>query len=251
MRFKLLIFDLDGTAIPNKSDGLPSTPVVKAVEEAKRAIDVSAATGRGITMARPILKKLKLVSPCVISGGTQIVNPQTEKILWEKQLTKNQVKEIIGVCLPYPYQVFFGEETGGGSAKTKNVKRVEKIVYVMNVKNESPDLPSLIKKLNRLKNISAHEVKAWTKGCTDIHITHKEATKKFAMKVLHEIIGVKEKEVISVGDSDNDLPLFEKSGFKVAVGNASNKIKRAADYIAPSVEKDGLVEVINKFILSN
>jgi hydroxymethylpyrimidine pyrophosphatase-like HAD family hydrolase len=55
--------------------------------------------------------------------------------------------------------------------------------------------------------------------------------------------------MIGVGDGHNDLPLFEACGFRVAMGNADEELKKLADYIAPSVEDDGIVDVIEKFIL--
>jgi len=247
MQYKLIIFDLDGTAIPNKPDGLPSGVVVGAVVKAKKKVAVSVATGRAITMARPILKKLKLTTPCILSGGAQIINPKTEEVLWERLLAKDQIKEIINVLLPYSYEVSFSNETSGRPAKLKSIKEPERIVYVVNVKNRDSNL--ILKKLNNLENIAAHGVKAWTEGCTDIHITNSQATKKFALEVLFDMIGVEKSETIGVGDSNNDLPLLEMVGFKVAVGNASKKLKETADYIAPPVENDGLAEVIEKFIL--
>lgn len=47
----------------------------------------------------------------------------------------------------------------------------------------------------------------------------------------------------------NDLPLFEASGFKVAMGNACPELKAVADYIAPSVTEDGLAHVVDRYIL--
>lgn len=52
-----------------------------------------------------------------------------------------------------------------------------------------------------------------------------------------------------VGDGGNDLPLFELAGFKVAMGNAEEVLKKQADWIAPSVDEDGLAVAIKKFIL--
>lgn len=62
-------------------------------------------------------------------------------------------------------------------------------------------------------------------------------------------LGVKKKDIIAVGDGMNDLPLFKACGFKVAMGNANPELKALADYVAPNVEDDGIVDVIEKFIL--
>lgn len=65
-----------------------------------------------------------------------------------------------------------------------------------------------------------------------------------------QLLQLNKSEIIGVGDRDNDLPLFDSVGFKIGVGNATQTLKNAADYIAPSAKDDGLAHVIEKFILS-
>ena len=59
---------------------------------------------------------------------------------------------------------------------------------------------------------------------------------------------IKKEEIIGVGDGDNDLPLFDSVGLKIAVGNATEKLKAAADEIVADADKDGLAQVIQKYI---
>lgn len=248
MKFKALIFDLDGTAIPNKPNGLPSKLVVEAVEKIKQQLIVTIATGRPISNARPILKKFNLSYPCIISGGTQIIDPQTEKTLWEQRMTERQVGKVIEVCKPYSYKILFGEELDGVPAKNKTVTGTERVIYLMTVAKK--DALKLLGRLRSIQDVTAHEVKSWTKNHVDIHITHSQATKKQALVKLFDMLKIKKEQAVGVGDSNNDLPLFEMVGYKVAMGNASNELKKQADYIAPPVEKDGLARLIeNKLVV--
>jgi len=64
-----------------------------------------------------------------------------------------------------------------------------------------------------------------------------------------EILGIKTDEIIAVGDGYNDFPFLMACGLKVAMGNAVPELKAIADYIAPSVDEDGIVDVIERFIL--
>jgi len=63
------------------------------------------------------------------------------------------------------------------------------------------------------------------------------------------MVKIKPQEIIGVGDGPNDYPLLMGSGFKVAMGNAVPELKEIADFIAPSVEEDGVATVIEKFVL--
>ena len=55
--------------------------------------------------------------------------------------------------------------------------------------------------------------------------------------------------MIGVGDGYNDFPLLMACGLKVAMGNAVPELKAIADYIAPTVADDGIVDVIKTFVL--
>lgn len=62
-------------------------------------------------------------------------------------------------------------------------------------------------------------------------------------------MGISTSEIIGIGDHYNDFPLLMACGFKVAMGNAVPELKAIADYIAPSVENNGLADVLEKFVL--
>ena len=60
-------------------------------------------------------------------------------------------------------------------------------------------------------------------------------------------IGVAREEVIAIGDGYNDLSMIRFAGLGIAMGNAQEPVKKAADYITLSNEEDGVAEAINKF----
>jgi 5-amino-6-(5-phospho-D-ribitylamino)uracil phosphatase len=250
MDYKALIFDLDGTAIPNRRDGMPSRKVIQAVKKAVKNIHVSAASGRSIVLARPIITMLGLVDPCILSGGTEIMVPQTEKVLWEEFIPGESARQIFDITHQYPYRVVYStSEQYALDYKKERVKGEVKVVYIHAVRDEHQH--KMMQLLHEIEDIVTHPVSSWEKGTYDLHITSPNATKKHALHKLQQILGVTKKETIVVGDSNNDIPLFEGAGFRVAMGNGTDKLKEQADYITASVDNDGLAEVIEKFILKN
>jgi hydroxymethylpyrimidine pyrophosphatase-like HAD family hydrolase len=244
MDFKAIIFDLDGTAIPLALEALPSQRVIDAVKKAKQQIAVCAATGRSLPMTRDIFLALDLTDPCIISAGTQIVNPKTEEILWEKRLSKEQVQKVIEIMFPFPYRVGFSDEVDGVAAKEKVVKGSETVVCMWGATEE--DAYFLQEQINKIEDVAAHIPGSWTKDRLDIHVTHKKATKKHAIEELGRLLHIEKKDMIGVGDQNNDLPLFESVGFKVAMGNGTEKLKAHADYVTASVDEDGLAVFIEE-----
>ncbi len=65
-----------------------------------------------------------------------------------------------------------------------------------------------------------------------------------------ESMGLSKDDTISCGDGFNDISMIKYAGVGVAMGNAQPLVKEAADYITATNDEDGLVEVIDKFILN-
>jgi len=60
---------------------------------------------------------------------------------------------------------------------------------------------------------------------------------------------VAREEVMAIGDSFNDVEMFRYAGLAVAMGNAREEIKAAADCVAPPNEEEGVAAVLEQFIL--
>lgn len=246
-RYKTLIFDLDGTAIPNKLEGMPSKNLITVVRKLQKDMNVCAATGRPFFNSKPIIDALELRDLCIISGGTQIVDPASEKIIWEKNLLKEQVDVIIALSKLYPYRLYWSDDKELSLPDSKVNDRVERIVYIMKVSKE--DAEELLQKLNEIPDLIAHKVMSWTPDHFDIHITHASATKENAVQILLKLLDVEREYVIAAGDSDNDLPLFEAAGYKITMENGSEEMKKKADFIAGKADEDGLAQALEELLL--
>lgn len=245
MKYKAIIFDLDETVVPSKMEGMPTQAVIDAAHEAKKYLKLSTASGRSVNTCRNIWKVLLIDDPCVISGGSQIIDPVNEEIIWEQHLPKGTVSKILEICRGYTDKfaangVFLNTEDKFPETAT--------IMVVLGVKKEKTN--ELVETLLKVPNVAVHILPSWVnKDCWDIHVTHKLATKKHSIEKLIEILGVKKEEVIGIGDGNNDMPLFESVGYKVAMGNAVDVLKESADYITDSLENDGFAKFLEEKIL--
>ncbi len=78
-----------------------------------------------------------------------------------------------------------------------------------------------------------------------VEIIPKQINKGKAAAELAARYGIDRKDVICVGDSDNDLTLLSFGGLAVVVGNGSAAAKKAADVIAPDCDDDPITWVID------
>ena len=70
--------------------------------------------------------------------------------------------------------------------------------------------------------------------------------KALSLSVLLENIGMTCEEVIAIGDGYNDLSMIKFAGMGIAMGNAQEPVKKAADYITLTNDEDGVAEAIER-----
>ena len=83
-----------------------------------------------------------------------------------------------------------------------------------------------------------------------LEFLNKEVNKGVGVEMLAKHLGVKQEEIITFGDAGNDLHMIEYAGLGVAMANAFDEVKEAANYITDSNEYDGVAKAIEKFILN-
>ena len=86
-------------------------------------------------------------------------------------------------------------------------------------------------------------------GSKYVEIFAKNTSKGTALNALASRLGIAKEEIACIGDSANDLPMFEAAGLKIAMGNAVQELKKKADIVAYSNHIDGAAKVIEQYIL--
>ncbi|MBR3824017.1 MAG: HAD family phosphatase [Lachnospiraceae bacterium] len=80
-----------------------------------------------------------------------------------------------------------------------------------------------------------------------IEIMPKDMNKAVGLDLVLKGLGMGPEQAVCCGDGYNDISMIEYAKVGVAMGNAQPAVKEAADYIAPTNDEDGLVDVISKF----
>jgi hypothetical protein len=82
-----------------------------------------------------------------------------------------------------------------------------------------------------------------------LHITDKRVNKGTSLRYLCERNGINMENVMAIGDSQNDEDFLKEAGYKIAVGNADDKLKEISTYTCENFFGDGVAEAIEKFAL--
>jgi HAD superfamily hydrolase (TIGR01484 family) len=252
MQYNTIIFDIDGTAINSPEQKIPSPRLITAIEKLKSTYRVCSATGRVWSFAKSVLKDLKLTDPCIISAGTQICDPISGKILWQKFIDKMALKQAIMLFQQQPeYKLLFNDATENdylfGGIPPLSIAIHEPVYFLEQIFVPDSIALACYKKLNTIEGIACVMVCSQKPGCRDLHIVNKSATKEHAVNELIKILGVDKNNVIGIGDGHNDIHLFNAVKYKVAMGNAAPELSTLADKIIGSVKDDGLAEYLESF----
>lgn len=82
-----------------------------------------------------------------------------------------------------------------------------------------------------------------------LDVTNKAANKGAVVEYLVQHVGVPAEEIATIGDQPNDLLMFERSGFSIAMGNASDEVKARASAVTDSYNEEGFAKAMERFIL--
>ena len=77
----------------------------------------------------------------------------------------------------------------------------------------------------------------------------KGVSKGDTLAKLGELLDISPQEMMTMGDQENDLSMIELAGLGVAMGNATEQVKEAAQYVSLTNEEDGVAHAIHKFIV--
>ncbi len=84
-----------------------------------------------------------------------------------------------------------------------------------------------------------------------LDVTHPKANKGEGVLSLAQALGIPPQAVMTIGDGANDVPMFAKSGFSVAMGNATEAVKSQALAVTDDCEHDGFAKAIERFVLAS
>lgn len=80
-----------------------------------------------------------------------------------------------------------------------------------------------------------------------VDITAKGIDKGLGLERMANYLHFKMEETMAFGDGGNDIPIIEKAGIGVAMGNAGDNVKACADYITTHIDEDGVANALKHF----
>lgn len=266
MGIKLLALDLDDTLLDS---GLRISPdCIAAIQEVRaRGVRVTISTGRMYQSALPYANQLKIDVPLITYQGAWVKNSQTEEVLYYKPVPFELAKQTMTFFREFGvhYHSYYHDELcmeqlseeGRYYSRLAGVKPIiiEDLIAALE-QNEAikimaiTDNASVLLEMESVlrERFSQHLYITRSKPFF-LEVMSRQASKANALQVIADHYGIDRKEVMAVGDSYNDIDMIEWAGLGVAMGNAFDPVKEAADYVTTSNDEAGVAEAIRRFVL--
>jgi len=82
-----------------------------------------------------------------------------------------------------------------------------------------------------------------------LDVTHPQANKGEVVTTLSQMLDIPPAQIATIGDGPNAVLMFRKSGFSIAMGNASDEVKAHASAVTDANDNDGFAKAVRRFIL--
>jgi cof-like hydrolase len=270
MSKKLLALDIDGTLTNTQKDITPAT-LEKIIEAQEKGHIVAIASGRPLPGIRKIADTIELdrFGGYVLAfNGGRIVDYSTGEVVYQAVLDNDVVRDIYDYCLKagcgmVTYdgdRVITGTDIDGYMTFEASINHME-IMRIDNFRKyidfplnkclltADPDKAEKIEQ--ELAEKFGDQLNIFRSEPYFVEIMPPNVHKATSLEKLLEVLDMDRKDLVACGDGYNDLTMIEYAGVGVAMANAQDIVKEHADYITLSNDEDGLVPVVDKFILAD
>ncbi|WP_019851468.1 Cof-type HAD-IIB family hydrolase [Desulfitobacterium sp. PCE1] len=267
MNIKLVATDLDDTLL--RDDLTLSERVIEAIRQAReQGVYVTFATGRMPASARLYAEQLGLDVPIITYNGAMIQEAISRKILYRKVIPVALAREVIGFLLRekvhfHMYRedrVFVQEMNEWSQAYGQKIRVTVEEADLMTILEEEKEGVEKIIAFGSPEELAELRQKLCRELPDRLHLTsskpyflemnHQEVNKGNTLLTFAEGLGIKREEVMAIGDSLNDMEMIRCAGLGVAMANALQEVKDAADVVTASNEEDGVAKAIEEYVLS-
>ncbi len=285
-KISLLLADVDGTLVD--SNKRITDRACKAIGKLRDAgIDFAITSGRPPRGMKMIADAVDITAPIAAFNGGSVVKPDTFEVIESLTLPRDVAAKVIArigeegldvwvyaelnwylrdanaphrekeehtVQFPPTVVKDFSAALEAGVAKIVGVSddldlvaRVEKIIqdqFAGAMSTKQSNAP-------REHDSAAPQVSAARSQPYYLDVTHPKANKGGVVEMLMRTQGIPANEIATFGDQPNDILMFVKSGFAIAMGQSNEQVKNAAARVSAGLDDEGFAKGVEDFILSD
>lgn len=262
---RLMISDVDGTLVGK--DKQLSQATVDAVKRLRVAgVVFTLISARPLSGVMEIVRRLELDAPVGAYNGGTIARPDGTVISAER-LEQGAAREALAMFDLDGVTTWVFADGRWHTRTTDTPHNKSEIVTAAQQPTIVADFSDLTDRIDKIVAVSDDEPRLAelerqtqealgeraTVARSQVYyldVTAPHADKGHGVAALAEALGIPLKQVAVIGDGGNDVYMFKVAGLSIAVDNASDEVKKAADHVTASNVDDGVAKAIDRYILA-
>jgi Cof subfamily protein (haloacid dehalogenase superfamily) len=254
MTYKIVFLDVDGTITHHENGTIPAS-TIEAVRSLKsKGLKVAAATGRPLSMCNE-LEKLGIDTFITANGGYA---KHQREVIHSMPMAKAVVKEVMEFAELEKTGLSFYTEgfTMNGVTEEAISTALQETLSLNEYPETNPDIhkedvyllclfaddDTVGKYIKKFPHLTFRRWHPYV-----LNVLQEDVSKSLAILKTLEFFGFHQSEAIAFGDGENDIEMLEVAGLGIAMGNGSDKLKAAADFVTKPSGEDGIEFALRKF----
>ncbi len=265
LSLKLIAIDVDGTLLDSRLQ--LREEVRKAIKDVmNKDLLVALVSGRPRCGVLELLEQLNLNAPDITSGGAFIYDPHRDHVIAYTTLQPETTRSVVEIArrsgaaifLGSPERIFYEADPvildHTPSVARAYLHHTDDILRDSDLRPGKITLvgePDVLRKSEDALRALQQPPNLTYSGATFLEINHPNVSKGSALKRLEGYLNIPLDAVLAVGDSQNDISMFNVVGYAVAMGNSHEGVAKHADFVAPSNDEEGLAWVLRQIIIAS
>ena len=265
MLFRLIALDIDGT-LTNSKKIISEKTKEQLIKYQKNGGTIVLASGRPTQGILPYAKTLRLREYggyILAYNGGCIIECATGRVIYQNKLSLSYVPEIFNIIKNFPVGIntYQGDKIIAGNQINKyteleaRINGMELVFRDNFVEYVDFDItkcllhgePEVINELEKILNDKfGNELGIFKSEPFFLEIVPKDIDKAKSLSRLLKVLSLHKDECIAFGDGFNDISMLKYAGLGIAMSNASDAVKKSADYVAGSNDEDGIAVLLSK-----
>lgn len=262
----LLLADVDGTLVTNAKELTAATKrAVRALGAA--GIRFAITSGRPPRGMRMLSEPLRIDTPLAGFNGGVMMAPDFGRVVESHDVPEEVVRRAIDLLDEHGLDAWVythdrwlvRDRDAPHVAREKSTVRFEpevveryaagELAGVVKIVGVSDDEAVMKRGLEAARRAFGEEVTANCSQPYYLDITNARANKGAVVDALSRHLGIPRERIATIGDMPNDIDMFTRGGLSIAMGNAGDEVKQAADHVTAGNEEDGFAMAVERFVL--
>lgn len=271
MKYKLVVLDVDGTLLTNEKTVTPRTRAT-LIKVQQMGVKLVLASGRPTYGVVGLARELELDKNggYILSyNGGQIINAQTNELLFEKRIDPEFMPYLERKARKNGFAIFTYRQNTILTNDASNPRVVQEArlngmelretdrfaeeidFHPCKVMLASDDEKALVGLEEHWKKRLAGTLDVFRSETYFLEVVPQFIDKANTLSVLLEKLNIPSAHIVALGDGVCDVTMIQLAGLGIAMGNAQDSVKACADVITFSNEEDGAAVALEKAILSD